>query len=125
MVALCFLLLICFISWKNSVDGSATDNTLTLESRLAVLHSDALCVLQLVLLFALDTVVNISHDIFSLRFLKNADVPSVGMNSACQIDLIALLVQTLPRLGSIGKFREGSEKRWATPGKPYQRSTCL
>ncbi len=87
-----FLFLICFVSWKNGVDGSAADNTLTFESGLAVLHSDALRILQLVFLFAFDTVVNISHDMFSLRFLKNAYVPIIGMNSACQVYLIALLV---------------------------------
>ena len=84
------LFLVCLVSWKNCVDSSATDDTLTLESGLAVLHSNALGVLQLVFLFALDTVVNISHDMFSLRFLKNAYVPIIGMNSACQVYLITL-----------------------------------
>ena len=65
---LLLLLLFWFVCWKNRVDGGSTHNTLTFESRLAVLHSNALRVLQLILLFALDTVVNISHDKFLLIF---------------------------------------------------------
>jgi len=57
------LLLVSLTSGKNRIDSCATDDALTLESGLTILHGHALCILQLVFLFALDTVVNISHNI--------------------------------------------------------------
>ena len=59
---LLLLFLVSLGSRQNCIDSSATNNTLPLECRLAILHGYSLRILQFIFLLAFDTIVKVSHN---------------------------------------------------------------
>ena len=56
---------------EDGVDGCAANRALATKSGLAILHSDALCILEFLFLLAFHAIVRICHDVKHLLVTTN------------------------------------------------------